>query len=548
VTALRLVEPFHFMAMLLPWGWAFSYLAAKDGGGTDGDRVLGDFVATVSVATYADLGVDGPPAPALAAHSFYIACWLATALAARLLWAWFTDIHSKSDPRVSAEGEWRATPLWVSESKTADLEEKLNSKEGLTTTPVDDSGNAAGKEPTGNTSPLIQSSTNVPSSHNAMSSPMTKGDFSTQDSDWPWVPEDPAAGEGGCGSPTLLQRHFHRNLEACPIGDEAKGWAGNAPPVVQEGEVPPLPALFRPCGSTVPVGKPGLASEPQEQPNGKTIHSYNSVAQGPSWRRCPAGMPSWSSSKGPAQGGRAHSKGRNQAARQQLGHIHKGPQAQSERCGPVVAQRPRSSSTTPEERELTPLEEAAAAADTIGLHDDSMLGTLRPSITQTAPDGMTLGPQGQAPQQQEVPGALNAARLAAELPSVQKQMIGEKLFSAISKTQPHLAARITGMMLEMDNRDLLMALGSEQQLKTRMGEAVRALAGAASIYAAPMRPVANETGDDATPPPHAIEDDGSSLEHDEPTDTLSPAEVAAHASVSARRHSFSANAHQASRQ
>merc|ERR1719326_318042 len=76
-------------------------------------------------------------------------------------------------------------------------------------------------------------------------------------------------------------------------------------------------------------------------------------------------------------------------------------------------------------------------------------------------------PQQQAPQQ----GApLNASALAAAPPAVQKQMIGEKLYPAIAKYQPELAGKITGMMLEMDNSELLMLLESEQQLKAKVNE------------------------------------------------------------------------------
>jgi polyadenylate-binding protein len=70
---------------------------------------------------------------------------------------------------------------------------------------------------------------------------------------------------------------------------------------------------------------------------------------------------------------------------------------------------------------------------------------------------------------------LNASVLAAAPPAVQKQMIGEKLFPAISKIQPELAGKITGMMLEMDNRELLMLLESEHQLKAKVDEAIRVL-------------------------------------------------------------------------
>merc|ERR1719491_133649 len=76
------------------------------------------------------------------------------------------------------------------------------------------------------------------------------------------------------------------------------------------------------------------------------------------------------------------------------------------------------------------------------------------------------------------PGApLNAAALAAAPPGVQKQMIGEKLFPAIAKFQPELAGKITGMMLEMDNSELLILLESEPQMKAKVDEAMKVLEG-----------------------------------------------------------------------
>merc|ERR1712113_764221 len=92
-------------------------------------------------------------------------------------------------------------------------------------------------------------------------------------------------------------------------------------------------------------------------------------------------------------------------------------------------------------------------------------------------------PQQPTPQQQQPPQAggapagapLNAATLAAAPPSVQKQMIGEKLFPAIAKFQPELAGKITGMMLEMDNSELLILLESDAQLKHKVDEAMNVL-------------------------------------------------------------------------
>merc|ERR1719498_215380 len=85
------------------------------------------------------------------------------------------------------------------------------------------------------------------------------------------------------------------------------------------------------------------------------------------------------------------------------------------------------------------------------------------------------------PQQQaapKMPGPdepLSAAALAQAAPGMQKQMLGEKLFPLISRYQPELAGKITGMMLEMDNSELLILLESEAQLKTKVDEALRVL-------------------------------------------------------------------------
>mmetsp|Transcript_56560 Transcript_56560/g.157604 ORF Transcript_56560/g.157604 Transcript_56560/m.157604 type:complete len:676 (+) Transcript_56560:132-2159(+) len=115
-------------------------------------------------------------------------------------------------------------------------------------------------------------------------------------------------------------------------------------------------------------------------------------------------------------------------------------------------------------------------------------GMMRPQMPQQMGGQMPARPQQQQPPQQQPPQQaqpqpgqagqpLTAAALAAAPPAVQKQMIGEKLYPAISRFQPELAGKITGMMLEMDNSELLMLLESEQQLKGKVDEAMRVLEG-----------------------------------------------------------------------
>lgn len=70
---------------------------------------------------------------------------------------------------------------------------------------------------------------------------------------------------------------------------------------------------------------------------------------------------------------------------------------------------------------------------------------------------------------------LTASMLAAALPSDQKQMLGERLFPLIESMYPNLAGKITGMLLEIDNSELLHMLEHNESLKSKVEEAVAVL-------------------------------------------------------------------------
>lgn len=93
------------------------------------------------------------------------------------------------------------------------------------------------------------------------------------------------------------------------------------------------------------------------------------------------------------------------------------------------------------------------------------------------------GQPGQRPMQQGnqqsvvIPGQdpLTASMLAAAQPQEQKQMLGERLFPLIQRMHPELAGKITGMLLEIDNSELLHMLESQESLKLKVEEAVAVL-------------------------------------------------------------------------
>ncbi|XP_048874353.1 polyadenylate-binding protein 1-like isoform X2 [Brienomyrus brachyistius] len=70
---------------------------------------------------------------------------------------------------------------------------------------------------------------------------------------------------------------------------------------------------------------------------------------------------------------------------------------------------------------------------------------------------------------------LTASMLAAAPLMEQKQLLGERLYPLIQALHPSLAGKITGMLLEIDNSELLHMLESPESLHSKVDEAVAVL-------------------------------------------------------------------------
>ncbi|EUC39642.1 hypothetical protein COCMIDRAFT_110979 [Bipolaris oryzae ATCC 44560] len=102
------------------------------------------------------------------------------------------------------------------------------------------------------------------------------------------------------------------------------------------------------------------------------------------------------------------------------------------------------------------------------------------------PQGAGRGnmPQGGRPGQSPMPGypqggrggpagaGVDMSALSGAAPGQQKQMLGEALYPKIAEMQPELAGKITGMLLEMDNSELINLTSDEAALRAKVEEAM----------------------------------------------------------------------------
>ena len=113
-----------------------------------------------------------------------------------------------------------------------------------------------------------------------------------------------------------------------------------------------------------------------------------------------------------------------------------------------------------------------------GVPQQAMPQQVMPMVGQ--PGGPMLPPTAAAVVSAPPPAQADnfASQLASASEGQQKQMLGEKLYPKIQKMPPPIgeaAAKITGMLLEMDNEDLLILLEDASALRNKVNEAVKVL-------------------------------------------------------------------------
>uniref|UniRef100_A0A8C9XUH2 Polyadenylate-binding protein n=1 Tax=Sander lucioperca TaxID=283035 RepID=A0A8C9XUH2_SANLU len=125
----------------------------------------------------------------------------------------------------------------------------------------------------------------------------------------------------------------------------------------------------------------------------------------------------------------------------------------------ALSQRPAGASATAAPVRAMPQYKYAA-----GVRNPQQHMASQPQVAMQQP---AVHVQGQEP--------LTASMLAAAPPQEQKQMLGERLFPLIQNMHPSLAGKITGMLLEIDNSELLHMLESPESLRSKVDEAVAVL-------------------------------------------------------------------------
>ena len=72
-------------------------------------------------------------------------------------------------------------------------------------------------------------------------------------------------------------------------------------------------------------------------------------------------------------------------------------------------------------------------------------------------------------------GGINSSELSKMSPEEQKNALGERLYAKIQEINPDQAAKITGMLLEMDTPEILNVIEDGAMLHNKVSEAVNVL-------------------------------------------------------------------------
>ncbi|XP_050212003.1 polyadenylate-binding protein 8-like [Mercurialis annua] len=108
-----------------------------------------------------------------------------------------------------------------------------------------------------------------------------------------------------------------------------------------------------------------------------------------------------------------------------------------------------------------------------GMHDVPMPGVAGGMLS--VPYDMGGMPMRDAPLSQPIPIGAMASALANASPEQQRTMLGENLYPLVEQLEPDAAAKVTGMLLEMDQTEVLHLLESPESLKAKVAEAMEVL-------------------------------------------------------------------------
>ncbi|CAM8974695.1 unnamed protein product [Rhodiola kirilowii] len=78
-------------------------------------------------------------------------------------------------------------------------------------------------------------------------------------------------------------------------------------------------------------------------------------------------------------------------------------------------------------------------------------------------------------QAQPLPSSILITALANAAPDQQKLMLGENLYPLVRELEPEAAGKVTGMLLEMDQGEVLHLIDSPEALKSKVDEAMDVL-------------------------------------------------------------------------
>merc|ERR1712130_531586 len=158
----------------------------------------------------------------------------------------------------------------------------------------------------------------------------------------------------------------------------------------------------------------------------------------------------------------SQSMNQTQQSQPAQGSMASGPQSASIYAGSASIPRPSG---------LTASQQMVVASGAVASQPhQSSVPTGQHSVSQVSAGG---GAQTSAPMLEVNP--LTSDMLQDAKPAEKKRLIGERLFPKIQVVEPRLAGKITGMLLEMDNTELLVLLTEQRALMNKINEALAVL-------------------------------------------------------------------------